>query len=78
MYVLEIAYIILGKQLVKKIDVLCQRCRYIKKKTTDVEMEPVSQHRFKITTPFYVTQTDMLAFSKHIHLTSNVHQLRNT
>ena len=69
-YVLQMAYIILGRKLMKKIKLLCQHCRYIKKKTMDVEVEPVSQHRFKIAPSFHATQMNLAGpfktYSSHI------------
>lgn len=39
-YVLQIAYIIDGRELVRHIRRKCQRCRYMAKKTIEVEMGP--------------------------------------
>ena len=68
-YLLKKAYIIEGRSIVKNIKRLCQRCRYIKKKTIDIIMGPVSEHNLKIAPAFYITQVDLTgpfkAYSKH-------------
>ena len=40
--VLKYAYIVEGKELVRKIKMLCQRCRYLAKHTIEVAMGPIS------------------------------------
>ena len=46
-----------------------QRCRYLKKKTIDIIMGPVSEYNLKIAPAFYITQVDLTgpfkAYSKH-------------
>ena len=58
-YVLQIAYIIGGRELVKLIRNKCQRCRCIAKRTIEVEMGPISNHDLNIAPPFYSTQVDL-------------------
>ena len=72
------AHIILEQKQMKKVKLLCQRCRYIKKKTIDVEMKPVSFHNtiWKFPLHFMQLTWTLPALSKHICLLSNVYQLR--
>ena len=63
-YVLKTAFIISGRELVKKIRIHCERCRYLRKKTIEVEMEPISKCNIKIAPAFYSTQTDLCGPSK--------------
>ena len=53
----------------KKIKTQCERCRYLRKKVTDVEMEPISKHSITIASAFYATQADICgpfkAYSLH-------------
>ena len=58
-YVLQIAFIIDGRDLIKLIRKRCERCRYIAKQTIDVEMGPISDHNLNIAPPFYSTQVDL-------------------
>ena len=39
-YVLKYAYVIEGREIVKKIKKSCQRCRYLAKRTIEVAMRP--------------------------------------
>ena len=68
-YVLKTAFIMSGRELVKKIRIHCERCIYLRKKTTEVEMGLISKHNIKIAPAFYSTQTDLCgpfkAHSKH-------------
>ena len=68
-YVLKIAFIIEGRELVKKIKKLCERCRYLEMKTIDVAMGPISKHNTVIAPAFFITQVDLAgpfsAYSKH-------------
>ena len=68
-YVLKKAYIIEGKSLIKMIRSSCERCRFLRKKTVDVEMGPLSSDNLQIAPAFYVTQADLagpfLSFSQH-------------
>ena len=50
-YVLKKAYIIEGRSIVNN-KRLCQRCRYLKKKTIDIIMGPVSEYNLKIAPAF--------------------------
>ena len=58
-YVLQIVYVIDGRDLVKLIRKRCERCRFIAKRTIDVEMGPISNHNLNIAPPFYSTQVDL-------------------
>ena len=58
-YVLETVYIIFGRDLVKKIKVQCERCKYLRKKTTDAQMGRISQYNVMIAPAFYGTQVDI-------------------
>ena len=58
-YVLKKAYVTEGCSIVKNIKRLCQRCRYLKKKTIDIIMGPVSEYNLKIAPAFYITQVDL-------------------
>lgn len=53
-YVLKEAFIISGREVVKKIKVSCERCRFLRKKTIELEMGPVSNHNLNIAPAFYV------------------------
>ena len=68
-YVLKTAFIIEGRELVKKIKRLCERCRYLEMKTIDVAMGPISKHNTVIAPAFFITQVDLAgpfsAYSKH-------------
>ena len=58
-YVLKTGFIIFGRDLVKKIKTQCERCRYLRKKVIDVEMESISKHSITIAPAFYITQADI-------------------
>ena len=68
-YVLKEAFIISGREIVKKFKLSCDRCRFLRKKTIEVEMGPVSKHNLKIAPAFYVSQVDLAgpfkAYSPH-------------
>ena len=68
-YTMKYAYIIEGRELVRKIRKGCERCRYLAKRTIEVGMGPVSAHRLTIAPPFYITQVDLAgpfkAYSSH-------------
>ena len=68
-YVLKKVFILEGRSLVKLIRSSCERCRFITKKTIDVEMGPVSQDNLVIAPAFYITQADLagpfLSYSQH-------------
>ena len=68
-FVLKRAYIIEGRSIVKTIKRNCQRCRYLKKKTIDIAMGPLSECNLKIAPAFYNTQLDIAgpfkAYSRH-------------
>ena len=58
-YVLQIAYIIGGRSVVKKFGLNCIRCRFLRKKFIDVEMGPMSEHNLTIAPAFYSSQVDL-------------------
>ena len=58
-YTLQKAYIIEGRDLVKRFRKSCERCRYLAKKCIDVAMGPVSKHNLTIAPPFFITQVDL-------------------
>ena len=58
-YVLKVAFIIAGRNIVKKVKVNCIRCRFLRKKFIDVEMGPMSDHNLTIAPAFYSTQVDL-------------------
>eukprot|EP00794_Sanderia_malayensis_P006911 gene6911-biopygen5645 len=68
-HVLQKAFIIEGKSLVKDIRSSCHRCRFILKKSINVEMGPLSSNNLCIAPAFYITQADLAgpfqAFSQH-------------
>ena len=47
----------------------CERCRYLRKKSVETEMGPVSTHTLRIAPAFYATQVDFCgpfkAYSPH-------------
>ena len=57
--VLQIAFIIEGRQLVKLIKKNCQRCRYLEKRTVEMAMGPVSTYNLTIAPAFYYSQLDL-------------------
>jgi len=73
-HVLKTAFIIEGREIVKKIGKSCQRCRYLLKRTIDISMGPISSHNMIIAPAFYVTQVDLAgpfsAFSQHYKRTT--------
>ena len=48
----------------KKIKTQCERCRYLRKTVTNVEMEPISKHSITIAPAFYATQADICGLFK--------------
>ena len=68
-FVLKEAFIIQGRDLVKKVKLHCERCRYLRKKVLDVQMGPISRHCMTIAPAFYATQADICgpfkAYSSH-------------
>ena len=58
-YVLQIVFIIDGRDLIKLVRKRCERCRYIAKQTINVEMGPISDQKLNIAPPFYSTQVDL-------------------
>ena len=68
-YLLQYAYILEGRELVKKFKKGCERCRYLYKRTVEVAMGPVSSNNLAIAPPFYICQIDLAgpfkAYSPH-------------
>ena len=68
-FVMNVAYILGVRDLVKLFRKQCTRCRYILKRTVEVPMAPASKHQLCVALPHYVTQCDLcghfLAYSKH-------------
>ena len=68
-YVLQHAYIIEGRELVKCIRKTCIRCKILLKRTLNVSMGPVSEYNLTVAPAFYVCQTDIVgpfkAYSFH-------------
>ena len=58
-YILKYVFIIEGRELVKKVKVSCQRCRYLEKRTIDVSMGPISKYNMTIAPAFYISQVDL-------------------
>ena len=58
-YVLRECYILDGRNLVKMFRKNCERCRYLAKRTIEVEMGPVSGQNLTIAPAFYITQVDI-------------------
>ena len=68
-YVLKECYIINGRNLVKEYRKNCERCRYLLKRTIDIEMGPVSEQNLTIAPAHYISQVDIAgpfsAYSPH-------------
>ncbi|XP_066917852.1 uncharacterized protein [Clytia hemisphaerica] len=68
-YILQVAYIIEGRYLVKQIRSLCAKCRFLMKQQLDVSMGPTSLDSLNIAPAFYCSQTDLagpfLSYSNH-------------
>ena len=58
-YTMKYAYIMEGRELVRKIRKNCERCRFLAKRTIEVIMGPVSKYNLTIAPPFYITQVDL-------------------
>ena len=58
-YVLQQCFIIDGRNLVKKFRGNCARCRYLAKRTIDIQMGPVSSHNLTTAPAYYITQVDI-------------------
>ena len=58
-FVLQKAYIIEGRNLVKQVRDSCQRCRYLMKRTVDISMGPVPPCNITIAPAFYYSQIDL-------------------
>ena len=68
-FVMNVAYILGVRDLVKSFRKQCTRCRYILKRTIEIPMAPASKHQLCVAPPYYVTQCDLSgpyqAYSKH-------------
>ena len=68
-YTMTYAYIMEGRDIVKRIRKSCERCRLLLKRTFNVSMGPISSHNLTIAPAFYVSQTDLAgpfkAYSSH-------------
>ena len=68
-YVLQVCFIVNGRNMVKMFRQNCERCRFLAKRTIDIEMGPVSGHNLVIAPAFYITQVDIagpfLSYSPH-------------
>ena len=68
-YTLNHAYIIDGREIVKRIRKSCERCRILLKRSFNVSMGPVSSYNLTIAPAFYISQTDLAgpfkAYSLH-------------
>ena len=68
-YVLQVCYILNGRNLVKMFRKNCERCRYLARRTIEIEMGPVSGQNLTIAPAFYITQVDIagpfLSYSPH-------------
>ena len=68
-YALSYAYIMDGREIVKRIRKSCERCRIILKRTFNVSMGPVSPFNLTIAPAFYISQVDLAgpfkAYSLH-------------
>ena len=58
-FVMNVAYILGVRDLVKAFRRQCTRCRYILKRTVEVLMAPASKHQLCMAPPYYVTQRDL-------------------
>ena len=58
-YTMQYCYIIDGRELVRKFRESCERCHFLRKKTIEVAMGPVSDHSLNIAPSFYVSQVDL-------------------
>ena len=58
-YVLKTAFIIEGRDIVKRTRKSCERCRYLAKRTIEIAMGPLSHHNLIIAPAFYACQCDL-------------------
>ncbi|XP_066914217.1 uncharacterized protein [Clytia hemisphaerica] len=58
-FVLKRAYVLEGREIVKRIKRNCTRCRYIEKKTVSIEMGKLSSPQLTIAPAFYYIQIDL-------------------
>ena len=68
-HILKKAFILEGRSLVQLIRSSCERCRFINKKTIDIQMGPLSQDNLVIAPAFYISQADLAgpftSYSQH-------------
>ena len=64
-YVLQKVYVIEGRSLMKQIRKRCERCRYLLKRCINIAIGPISKHNLTIAPPFYISQVDLAAYSRH-------------
>ena len=68
-YVLQHIFIVEGRPLVNRIGKLCERCRYLNKRSLEITMGAISGHNITIAPAFYATQVDLAgpftAYSPH-------------
>ena len=68
-YVQKVAYVIDGRPIVKKFGTDCPRCLYLKKKSVDVAMGPISNDNLRIAPAFYISQVDLFGpFNSYSHV----------
>ena len=56
---MKYAYIVEGRELVKRLRKDCPRCRNLAKRKVDVIMGPVSKVNLTIAPAFYISQVDL-------------------
>ena len=68
-YTMLYCHILEGRELVRKFVNSCERCRFLRKKTIEIVMGPISDHQLRIAPIFYVSQVDIAgsfkAYSPH-------------
>ena len=68
---MKIAFIIEGRELVKKIRKLCERCCHLEMKAIDVAIGPISKHNTVIAPDFSSHGKTWLDYFLHIQSTIN-------
>ena len=63
-FVLKIAYIVEGREIVKRVKKSCERCRYLAKKSIEVSMGAISKHNITIALTFFISQVDIAGYFK--------------
>ena len=64
---MQYAFILEGRDLVKKVRKSCVQCRMLMKKQLEVAMGPVSKYNLNIAPAFYFTQVDLLGPLESYH-----------